>query len=161
MGALLYRMVNGEDHWQGQLSLFKSDAALEDAIIKGKFPDRNGFLPHVPKRLRTVIRKALSLKPSDRFTAASDFGKHLGRVNLERDWNVLTPSSGEMTWHCAGHGCADTVVELLYPKGSWTTQVFTVSDNGIRRAKSKDKLWGKFNSKDQALKDLKRVFETL
>ena len=160
VGVLLYRVLNGEADWNRQFAKYPDDATLVDAIKRGKFPDRNRFLPHVPKRLRTAIRKALNVVPGDRFVSANEFGLELGRIAPSNDWNVSILATGEMVWRCSPVGCADIVVELKKKAGGWVTEVHT--DNaGSRRAKGKTSLWGTFSSQDAALVSLKKVFESL
>src|SRR5690242_1042201 len=63
IGTLLYRAVNGEAIYKSQKSAIANDAALGKLISRGRFPDARFFLPHVPKRLRSLIRKALRVEP--------------------------------------------------------------------------------------------------
>ena len=52
-GLTLYRMVNGNQFFEEQLATYPDAAALQPAIVAGKFPQRDSFLPHVPKWMRT------------------------------------------------------------------------------------------------------------
>jgi eukaryotic-like serine/threonine-protein kinase len=158
--ALLYRTLNGEEEWQRQLARFPTDLELQDAIKRGKFPDRDKFLPHVPKRLRTAIRKALDVQPINRFGTASAFAAELGRVRIEHDWNVTLHPSGEIDWNCPGIGSRDIEVELKQNGSGWEVRAYTLNA-GARRAKGKTSLWEKFTSREAALKKLKLIFEEL
>ncbi len=71
-GLLLYRALNGDNFFSSQ---FPADVdVLRAKISSGKFPDRKRFMPHVPSRLRTLIRKALQVNPLDCFQSNRDGG---------------------------------------------------------------------------------------
>jgi serine/threonine protein kinase len=78
VGLLLYRVVNGELFYGDQRGL--PSLTLQTRICEGKFPDRKKFLPHVPNRMKAVIRKALAIDPIERYTSAPEFADDLGRV---------------------------------------------------------------------------------
>jgi len=160
VGCLLYRAVNGEEEWQRQLKTYPDDLVLEVAIKKGKFPDRAQFLPHVPKRLRTAIRKAMNVTPGDRFTSAAEFGQELGRIDVPKDWRVGLFSNGDSEWSCTPVGCAQFVVALKGIGKDFTVTVHKRKGAALRKS-GEATLWGRFPDKKSALKHLKGVFETL
>ena len=49
-GLLLYRAVNGNPYYEAQVPPLPD---LPRKIIGGQFPNRDSFMPHVPRRLRT------------------------------------------------------------------------------------------------------------
>src|SRR5271170_959461 len=57
VGLLMYRALNGDAFYTSQLPA--DPALLRAGISKGKLPDRNQFMPHVPSRVRTLVRKVL------------------------------------------------------------------------------------------------------
>lgn len=160
VGAMLYRSLNGEPHWQDQLATFPNDTQLREAILRGRFPDRNNFLPHVPRRFRTVLRKAMSVDISSRYQSASVLANEIGRIPLDNDWEVNISPSGEMFWICDPPGCARINVELTQTGPRWKTEIYT-ENNGSRRAKGRDSLWGTYATRKAALIALKSVFEQL
>ena len=160
VGALLYRCLNGEENWQHQLSSIPNDVSLIKAIKAGKFPDRNHFIPHIPKRLRTIIRKAMSVVPTDRYLSATAFAADLGKVLVPHDWQVELDPSGAIEWTCEQNGSASLLVELDQTSGNWHTRVFT-QKAGKPRARGRDKFWGTFATRGAALSSLKQVFEAL
>jgi len=160
VGALLYRAVNGEQSWQDQVSIYPTDSELETAILNGKFPNRNLFLPHVPKRLRSAIRKALSVVPGDRFSSATELGQELGRINPANDWSVGASANGDMIWLSTPNGCAQLEVAVKKSGNKFSVTVHTRNGSSLRK-KGKDTLWGNFPTLVRALKHLKWVFESL
>ena len=76
-GLTAYRMLNGNDYFESQFLKYPDQLALQNAIVLGKFPDRNAFLPHVPKWLRTVVRKALKVSPTEPHSSAREFAEAL------------------------------------------------------------------------------------
>jgi serine/threonine protein kinase len=80
LGILLYRAANGEPVYKSQRLAISTNDELQQLIRKGRFPNPKFFLPHVPKRIRTIIRKAMRVSPSERYHSASDLAVALGRV---------------------------------------------------------------------------------
>lgn len=97
-GLTLYRMCNGDELFQSQKSRYNSTFLLRDAILNGKFPNRDAFLPHIPSRMKRIIRKALSLDPARRYQSALELAMDIGQVSNLLDWNY---ESLPMTtrWH--------------------------------------------------------------
>ena len=86
VGLLMYRALNGDSFYTAQIP---ADPTLLPArIASGKFPNRKRFMPHVPSRLRTLVRKALRVDPADRFQTATEMADALGRVDVNLDWSA-------------------------------------------------------------------------
>lgn len=130
VGLTLYRAANGDPFFKQQIP--HTDADLEDGIILGTFPKRNGFLPHVPGRLRKAIRTALSLNPTDRFASPDDFQNAL-TFDVGHDWKISGSGvSGLTRWTSKRKDKARIMVELepqgkrwkvsIYKKGAKTTR---------------------------------------
>jgi len=160
VGALLYRAVNGEEFWAEQFNKYPTETELEKAVLGGKFPDRNHFLPHVPRRLRSLIRKALQKSPLKRYSSADEFARDLGRFVPKYDWKTTLLPSGEVSWWCCPSGAAEIAVDLKKAVSQWVVEVHTHNGSSIR-AKDKANLWFKSNSREDALDHLKGVFESL
>jgi serine/threonine protein kinase len=130
LGLLLYRAINGDEFYEKQSSGIDW-VLMERLIMSGKLPDRKLFLPHVPKRLRTIIRKALQPNPADRYQSASEFSKTIARIPPGLNWDTKIDPSGEISWRTTRPGKTDLEVHLLKSTGTWSVRVFTV--NGTRR----------------------------
>lgn len=141
LGLLFYAAVNGDPIYQAQKAVIRSTAELHDRVVRGKFPDRQFFLPHVPKRIRTIIRKALKIDPAERYHSAVEFASALGRVSLPLDWATNIFNGGACTWHACRPDKPDLEVQLSQDSTSaWTTRVWTVRGQE-RRAKGLSEYW--------------------
>jgi serine/threonine protein kinase len=96
-GVTLYRMCNGNDVYNQQKLAYSDLTKLQSAIKSGKFPNRNYFLPHIPKSLRRSIKKAMSTDPNKRFATALDFMNDLNSVTTFLNWQYSTAANGH-TW---------------------------------------------------------------
>lgn len=92
-GVTIYRMCNGDAIFRSQIQRHRN---IHQAVQNGNFPDRNGYLPHVPKKLRRVINKAMKPAPNGRYQAVLDFQNALAQVDDNIDWQCATLGN---TWH--------------------------------------------------------------
>ena len=160
VGLLLYRAANG-DPLVFSTSIRQERSTSFKEIEAGKFPDRKRFLPHVPKRLRTIIRKALSIDPSSRYQSATDMADALAGVRLDLNWETtLTPQ--ETRWTARRPGAPDLVVRrsLQDWSGNWDVTVFTRAD-GKERARGRELYWKESLSTKEADKHLNELFSEL
>lgn len=84
-GLTLYRMVNGDSHFYNQFR-FPNQQDYKDAIIAGRFPDRNSYLPHIPLKLQRIINKALEVNIEDRHKNVLELINELSDVDENLDW---------------------------------------------------------------------------
>ncbi len=159
VGLLLYRAVNGDDLFNAQIP--PDPALLSGRISSGKFPDRRRFMPHVPQRIRTLIRKALRVDPAQRFQTATEMADAFSRVYILLDWSAEPLINGGIRWKALRLGCADLIVELLNQSGTWDVQTFTEKSGEPRRARGKIENWRSGLSRDDAFVHLEEVFERL
>ena len=158
-GILMYRALNGDAFFKSQLPA--DPATLRAKIVSGKLPDRTKFMPHVPPRLRTLVRKAIRVNPADRFQTATEMADALTRVDLMFDWSVINLRSGGFHWRALRPGQCDLIVELIESGGTWDVETFTETKGEPRRAKCKKDNWRTGLSLNDAYAHLKDVFERL
>ncbi|GAA0469653.1 serine/threonine-protein kinase [Tatumella punctata] len=86
-GMTMYRMAVGFDAFNEEVdALFSDPSKAIDKISTGAFP-RKVFEPHIPKPLRSIITKCLSVKPTDRYQSALDVLNALSAIdNVCLDW---------------------------------------------------------------------------
>jgi serine/threonine protein kinase len=161
LGVLFYRSINGDAVYRDQRGEILTDGDLRRKVVGGRFPDPKFFLPHVPMRLRTIIRKAIRTNPADRFRSAIDLASALGRVCPNLDWQINSLGGGAYQWRASRPGKADLEVELTQDVGStWQARVWT-SRPGERRAKRPSGFWASTLSYVDAFRHLTAVFSDL
>jgi eukaryotic-like serine/threonine-protein kinase len=159
VGLLMYRALNGDSFFTSQVPT--NDVLLRSLISRGKFPDREKFMPHVPSRIRTLVRKAIRINPVDRFQTATEMADALSRADLVLDWSVKPLRLGGLRWRALRPDQCDLVVELTNQGRTWEVEAFTERKNEPRRAKGKKEIWRSGLSRDDAFVHLKDVFEGL
>jgi hypothetical protein len=160
LGVLLYRMVNGDAFYRAQIPPTLAD--LQAAIQAGTFPDRNRFMPHVPLRLRRVIRKALMVDFAQRHATVSAVEGDLSGQAVQDDWVVSVPAANTTVWTASRPGAASLMVERA-PRGTgrWNVSVWTNSPGGPHRARGRKELWRVGMTATQADAHLRGVFRSL
>jgi eukaryotic-like serine/threonine-protein kinase len=159
VGLLLYRALNGDAFFASQIPA--NATLLETKISTGKFPDRHRFMPHVPQRIRTLVRKALRVDPAQRFQNAIEMADALSRVSLALGWSVKPINGGGFTWRASRLGHADLVVALFKQSSEWEVQAFTEKSGEPSRAKGKSENWRSGLSLQDAYAHLRDVFERI
>lgn len=161
VGLLLYRAVNGESHYAPQVPSGPTfDIELTHRLASGRFPDRDRFMPHVPKHLRTVIRKALRVDPLKRYATAIDFADALSSVKLGLDWYAEWLVNGQIRWMADRPGQPSLVVELLEDGNNWKVEIHTTNVGAKPRGKNTAD-WRSDLTREAAFNHLKTVFENL
>lgn len=156
----LYRAVNGEPAYNEQLAAFNDDAEFEAATVNGTFPDRDGYLPHVPRWMRAVLTKAMSVEPSQRFHSASQFMQALGKP-IGLDWHVVIRPGGEIDWSVNRRKKPCLLVQLRGAAKNWNVEVYTTQNGGALRAKDRNVIWRSHLKRKEAIKYLRAMFHSL
>jgi serine/threonine protein kinase len=131
LGLLLYRILNADELYQSQKP---TEQQREFQVIRGRFPQRERFMPHVPKRLRSITRKALKVEPSSRYRSANEMADELARVKLPLDWTMEILEHDNCRWTASRESKCDLEVELVAEGGTCEVSCWTVSGTE-RRAK--------------------------
>ena len=97
-GLTIYRLCNGSNLFKNQLKGIGSVAELHNRISKGIFPDRKYFYPHIPQKLREIIRKAIEINPNDRYSSFIEMLNDLSKINENLDWNLKVLPGGTHVW---------------------------------------------------------------
>lgn len=137
-GLTLYRAVNGDPFYDAQIH---SIADVKGAICRGKFPNRDSYLPHVPRWVRLVINRAMKVDPAKRYASASDFANALGRHPIKMNWTATPNGLGGMDWVAPRKGQSDLLVRSISTSGGYSVEVYTRTGGGILRAKEKQVSW--------------------
>jgi serine/threonine protein kinase len=158
-GVTLYRAVNGEPVYEEQIACF-DDAGLEAAILSGDFPNRQGYLPHVPLWIRKVLNKAMSIDPAKRFHSASDFMHDFGkRINL--NWRTTFCGGGEIDWVADRRNRRSLLIRLRGSGNLWDVEQYTLHPDEGPRAQDKHVTWRRKHQRKAAIKYLRALFRSL
>jgi len=161
LGVLLYRSANGDPVYRSQKAAIATNDELQRRILAGRFPNPKFFLPHVPKRMRTIIRKAMRVAPAKRYRSASELAAALGRVPLPLNWVTSSLGGGAYHWRAVRPESPDLEVELTQDGSSgWQTGVWTMRGQE-RRAKGRSDYWAKQQTYEDACSHLTEVFAEL
>jgi len=156
-GVTLYRILNGDVTFASQRERLDKIHTLEDSIIKGTFPNRNEYLPHVPSRLRKIANKCMNIDLEKRYKTIREIRKDFGKLNLTHYWICKNNSENQQNWECEFLGNLKYEVVVSKNDGSWEVQLMKFGP------KSKTKV-NKFcfnKLKDKELKKkLKDIFDT-
>jgi eukaryotic-like serine/threonine-protein kinase len=159
LGVLLYRASNGDPVYLEQKNAIGSTTELQKRILRGRFPDRKAFLPHVPARVRSIIRKAMKVNPAERYHSVAELAAALGRVPLSVNWSIEALGGGAYSWHAIRTSSTNLRVELSQDSSKWRTRVWTEGQE--QRAKGLSDYWKTNLSYEQACTHLTEVFGQL
>lgn len=98
VGVTLYRMVNGNEFFYGQTKRIASKADFQNLVIKGKFPDRNAYQEHVPKKMRRIINKCITPDPIKRYDNALELLNDLSSVSENLDYQLHFIAANTKEW---------------------------------------------------------------
>lgn len=158
VGLTLYRALNGEPVFRPQRPTSRIER--DSRVLSGHFPDRENFLPHIPRRLKAIVRKALRVDPANRYRDVIEFERDLARTTLALDW-AYERKPGEETWHVERPGKATLRVRKAEQSNSrFAVEVHTSSAAG-RRARRRSECWCDKLTAAQCDRHLRKVFRLL
>ena len=103
-GISMYRMCNGSEMYIEQVIKAatvrgkKDNQNYIDALTAGKFMTNPPFLPHIPRSLRKVVRKAIKPNPDDRYDSILDMLNALSRIDDTNLWQFTKNSETNLVW---------------------------------------------------------------
>lgn len=71
------------------------DVAFKRMISNGLFPNRKCYLPHIPKKLKKIIKKCIEPNPNDRYDNTLQIINELASINENLDIRYGRDTSGE------------------------------------------------------------------
>lgn len=134
-GLTMYRLCNGNSHYYSQF-LYKTNDEYVNAIQKGDFPNRNLYLPHIPKKMQKVINKALSVDPSKRHNNVLDLINEIGAIDINLDWHYK-PNNGSHSWEL-NDGDKFYSVDLLRNNNKFDIFTYKTMNSSGRRTRVND-----------------------
>lgn len=98
-GLTIYRMVNGNDFFYQQIPTMDNkqfdSQSFKRMILKGDFPDRTLYLPHVPKKLKRIIKKCIEPNPNNRYDNTLQIINDLASIDENLDIRYGRDGNGE------------------------------------------------------------------
>ncbi|QIL71643.1 serine/threonine protein kinase [Diaphorobacter sp. HDW4B] len=151
-GITLYRMCNGNDHFYAQLNGYSTGNGFNTQkyqldIENGSFPDRNSFLPHIPNKLRNVVKKCLKTDPNERYQSALEVINAISGIDgSQLDWHM--EANGNLrTWKKTQDG-----VTCIFTADAANTTTGTKTSPGGAPRKKAD--WCKVNASEKDIYDM-------
>lgn len=92
-GLTIYRLLNGESHFNEQLANFKTQHEYRNSISTGNFPNRGNYLSHIPLKLQKIVNKALSVNIIDRHKNVLELINELCNIDENLDWRYKRNST--------------------------------------------------------------------
>jgi eukaryotic-like serine/threonine-protein kinase len=93
VGITLYRMCNGDKCFYDQFNLYTdSSGTINDRskfkfdVVNERFPSRDIFLPHIPEKMKRIVKKCLSKDPDSRYKYCIDLLNDLASIDYSLDW---------------------------------------------------------------------------
>ncbi len=130
VGVTLYRMCNGDEDFRAQLP--PDMGTLARMIEAGKFPDRDWFLPHIPSRLKTIIRRLLAVDPGKRYQNTISVSNDLGQIGVLLDWQYVRQPNRDL-WYTQNIDHT-FVIECTLNGSSWDVRSYKRRrSNGVER----------------------------
>lgn len=162
-GLTLYRMVNGEKEFESQLNQIKDSFTpnseflqeIKPFIINGEFPDRNKYLPHVPKRMQRIINKALNVDPEQRYSNVLEMLNDLSRLNNFLDWKMEIDANC-YTWNYVNDRMSYTI--KLIDNGEFILEGFKVNLK-TERSQRITKFFKQYLTREEAFTDLSNLLK--
>lgn len=109
-GLTMYRMCNGNDIWNHQLNQAMPD--LKDSILKGTFPNRKLYLPHIPTQLRKVINKCIMVNPDQRYDNVLKIINALSVIDKNLYWQYSKKANIQSWTRINQKGTHKEIIEL-------------------------------------------------
>ncbi|RED83280.1 serine/threonine-protein kinase [Cohnella phaseoli] len=118
-GLTLYRMCNGNADFDLKLQM---GGVTQEEVLRGTFPDRNTFLPHIPDSLRAVVKKALKVHPDQRYKSIIHMMNDLASLKENLNWSYsYDPGTGRHQWVEDTERSTRTLV-LFEDNRTWKTE---------------------------------------
>ena len=153
-------MVNGNDFFYRQIpnsgNLMLDNIAFKRLVQLGLFPNRKSYLPHVPKKIKKIIKKCIEPDPNDRYDNTLQIINELASINENLDIRYGRDVNGEF-WES--------------PKGAYVYRINSIPKTDkfdIKVCKTKEgkttnctSLCSKNVDNDQVIPKLEAIFATL
>ncbi|TAI49633.1 serine/threonine-protein kinase [Flagellimonas allohymeniacidonis] len=121
MGITFYRLLNNTNRLN---FTFTSIDEWKVAVKRDKFPPRV-FLPHIPKKVQSILKKSIHKVKTTRYQNCNDFRQSIDKLNFAIDWVQIDNDN----WTGQGNGASYEITKFRKRNG-W---VIDFKKNGIRK----------------------------
>ena len=111
LGCTAYRLANGIGEIKSEFS--KDPVIFNEAKLKGKIPSKK-HQPYVPKKLTSIINKAIEVDPKKRFSSAIEMKHALEKLCFPGYWTTNPNNTSELI----GYGKNYSYTYEIVPKAN-------------------------------------------
>ncbi len=127
MAVTIYEALNGKPY----LPFPGSIPELTQMIVDGTFPDRRYYRVYVPRRLRRVLNKAMSVDPNERFASAEEFRHTLEQIPIRASCAEKS-SQGTFEWYSQSEDEKLQVKMSQEGQGKWRLETSRQIVRGVK-----------------------------
>jgi eukaryotic-like serine/threonine-protein kinase len=118
-GLTLFRMCNGNKDFDEKL---QNGGVSRDEVLRGLFPDRNNYLPHIPDSLRKIIKTALKVNPDQRYKTIIHMMNDLAAVKENLNWSYEVEHGSNIQKWIEDNERSTRTLKLFEDNGVWKTE---------------------------------------
>ena len=100
VGLTAFRLLNGIGCLRDKYNRL-GDAAYVDLVQRGRLIEAGDYQPFVPRALKTIINKSISVNPADRYQSTLDMRRALEGLAFPGYWTRT--ATGQLIGHSSGH----------------------------------------------------------
>lgn len=159
-GITMYRLCNGDDVFYDQFEnmVHKHGGSSHEIYLdlkRGKFPDRNFYLPHIPSKLRNIINKAMHYDSEKRYKSILELVNALSKIdeNLKWEYTVDRASKGHI-WYLDKTNEVKVTITCNPNGNNWITEGIKESPKQTINLKA---VSGNFDNQQAAFNHVKSV----
>lgn len=100
VGLTAFRLLNGIGCLHDKYNRL-GDPAYIDLVQRGRLIEASEYRPFIPRSLRNIVNKAISVNPADRYRSTLDMRRALEGLAFPGYWTCA--ATGELIGHSGGH----------------------------------------------------------
>lgn len=116
LGLTAFRLINGISEIKKDFLANRDD--FRSSILDGKVVTDSKYQPFVPRKIRRIINKAISVNPDDRYQSALEMRRSLEQLSLKGD--CTTNERGDVVFISNGKEFRYVITPILNKKSNFT-----------------------------------------
>lgn len=155
-GLTIYRMCNGNKFLREQYNKLEiqNEKDLVEILKTEKFPNKEAFLPHIPVKLRKIIKKSLAINPEKRYETILEMINEISLIDENLDWsyNKITNEHSEFVKLSEDLTNTFKIVLRKSEEDTWSTEGFKIKNSDEKLKSSRVSKWNSngYTTKDEA-----------